>query len=414
MNVLHIVAGDLNGGAARGAYWLHLALLKKNVNSYILTNSKNNLNSNKIHALSKNFISRLKFSFLTRVVEVLKLPYYKRDKKIFSTGFDGIDITKHHLYKNADIINFHWINGLVNVNSMKSISKPIVWTIRDMWPMTGGCHYTFIACKKFEIKCGCCPYLNSEENQDLSYKILQNKIKNYPIKNLSIVGISKWISSQAKKSTVFKKSPIYTIGNCIDDRIFFPLNKLHAKKLLKLPLDKKIILVGSQNLKDFYKGFNLFLNSLKKIKTKNFHILIFGKLKDTDIKNYSHTKLGFIDSNEKMRKIYSAADVYVSPSTLEAFGKTVAEAMACGTPAVIFDKIGSVDIVSHKIDGYIASNSNPDELANGVDWILNNKSYKKIIRKSTKKIKDKFSFDKIAEKYKILYEKILKKSNYDN
>ena len=30
--------------------------------------------------------------------------------------------------------------------------------------MTGGCHYTYIACKKFEIKCGCCPYLNSEEN----------------------------------------------------------------------------------------------------------------------------------------------------------------------------------------------------------------------------------------------------------
>lgn len=407
MNILHIVAGDLNGGAARGAYWLHLALLKKNVNSYILTNSKNNLNSNKIHALSKNFISRLKFSFLTRAVEVLKLPYYTRDKKIFSTGFDGIDITKHQLYKNADIINFHWINGLVNIGSMKNISKPIVWTIRDMWPMTGGCHYVLNSCKKFEKNCGRCPSLNSRQKQDLSYKIHQNKIKNYPIKNLSIVGISKWISNHAKNSAVFKKRPIYTIGNCIDDKIFFPQSKFKAKKFLKLPLDKKIILVGSQNLKDFYKGFDLFLNSLKKIRTKNFHILVFGKLNNLEIKKYSHTELGFINSNSKMRKIYSAADVYVSPSTLEAFGKTVAEAMACGTPAVIFDNIGSVDIVSHKIDGYIASNSNSSDLANGIEWILNNRKYKILVKKSTKKIKNKFSFDKIGNDYKILYQKIL-------
>jgi glycosyltransferase involved in cell wall biosynthesis len=407
MNILHIVAGDLNGGAARGAYWLHLALLKKNVNSKILTNSNNNLNSNKIYALSKNFFSRVKFSLLTRSVEFLKLPYYQRHKKIFSTGFDGIDITNHYLYNDADIINFHWINGLVNIRSIKNISKPIVWTIRDMWPMTGGCHYALNSCKKFEKNCGRCPLLNSKQKQDLSYKIHQNKIKNYSVKNLNIVGISEWISNHAKNSVVFKKRPIYTIGNCINNKIFFPQSKSKAKKLLKLPLDKKIILVGSQNLKDFYKGFDLFLDSIKKIRTKNFHILVFGKLNNFKIKNYSHTELGFINSNSKMRIIYSAADVYVSPSTLEAFGKTVAEAMACGTPTVIFDKIGSVDIVSHKIDGYIASNSDTSDLANGIDWILNYKKYKILSKKSKKKIQDKFSFDKIGNDYKNLYKKIL-------
>ena len=82
MNILHVVAGDLSGGAARGAYWLHLALLKKNINSLFLTNAKDNLNNKRIEGLSQSFISRLKFSFLTRSTNLLKLTYFKRDKKI--------------------------------------------------------------------------------------------------------------------------------------------------------------------------------------------------------------------------------------------------------------------------------------------------------------------------------------------
>lgn len=403
LNVLHVIAGDLNGGAARGAYWLHLALLKENVNSFILTNSKNNLNSKRIEALSNNYISRLKFSILHRTTSLLKYRYLKRNKQIFSTGFDGIDITNHFLYKKADIINLHWINGLLKVKSIKKISKPIVWTIRDMWPMTGGCHHAMLNCKKFTKKCGFCPLLNSKNKHDLSFKILENKIISYAKKKLTIVGLSKWITKQAKSSSVFKNFPIKTIGNCINENNFFPLNKKKIKKKLMLPLDKYIIAVGAQNLSDFYKGFDLFLKSLKKIKTKKFHILLFGRSKSNVIKNYSYTDLGYIDRDSKLREIYSAADVYVSPSRVESYGKTVAEAMYCGTPTVVFNNTGSEDLVKHKINGYIARNFNPNDLARGIDWILNKNNSKKLFKIANKK----FNSKKIAKKYKQLYQKIL-------
>jgi glycosyltransferase involved in cell wall biosynthesis len=410
MNVLHVIAGDLSGGAARGALWLHQGLLKKNVNSNILTNSQNNLNSKRIYSLSKSFFFRLKLSLLTRSAEISKLIYYKRYKTIFSTGFDGIDITKHHFYKNADIVNFHWINGLVNVNTMKNISKPVVWTLRDMWPMTGGCHHVFVNCKNYQKECGFCPHLKSKESKDLSYKILHNKIKNYPFENLTIVGVSEWISENAKNSRIFKNVSIVTISNNVDRKIFFPINKIKTRKKFNLPLKSKIIAVGAQDLTDYYKGFDLFLKSLNNIKTKNFHILTFGKLTSKNLNKYKHTNLGYIKNNLKMREIYSLADVYVSPSRIESFGKCVAEAMACGTPSVAFSKTGSEDIITHKVDGYIASNLDSSDLANGIDWVLGYKNKKKIFNSSIDKINRNFSIEKISSKYKKLYENILLKN----
>ena len=72
MKVLHLIAGDLTGGAAKGAYWLHLALLEENIDSYIVTNSIEDYKSSKINALSKKFINRLNFSFFSRIFKLLE------------------------------------------------------------------------------------------------------------------------------------------------------------------------------------------------------------------------------------------------------------------------------------------------------------------------------------------------------
>jgi hypothetical protein len=59
---------------------------------------------------------------------------------------------------------------------LPKIRKPIVWTFRDMWPMTGGCHYT-LSCNNYKKTCGNCPQLNSNEKHDLSYFSQKKKIK---------------------------------------------------------------------------------------------------------------------------------------------------------------------------------------------------------------------------------------------
>lgn len=65
----------------------------------------------------------------------------------------------------------------------------------------------------------------------------------------------------------------------------------------------------------------------------------------------------------------------IVPSRQEAFGQTASEAMACETPALAFAHTGLLDIIDNKINGYLAEPYDTDDLAHGIEWILNNPNY---------------------------------------
>jgi hypothetical protein len=93
MNVLHIVAGDLTGGAARGAYWLHKGLIELGVNSKIFTNSKTTLGYENIMTLTSKKDKAI--NILSRQFDKLLLFFYPNRKRIiFSSGLFGLDFTK--------------------------------------------------------------------------------------------------------------------------------------------------------------------------------------------------------------------------------------------------------------------------------------------------------------------------------
>ena len=170
MKILHIVAGNLNGGAARGAYWLHQALVELGVDSRILTNSVARITDERIYYTTSTKKGKLLSWIRAQIDSDIQLIYPKRKRVIFSTGLVGFDFTKTNLYKESDVIHLHWINaGFVNIKHLSIINKPIVWTLRDMWPMTGGCHYTTGAgCENFKFGCGNCKQLGSNIKYDLS------------------------------------------------------------------------------------------------------------------------------------------------------------------------------------------------------------------------------------------------------
>ena len=92
---------------------------------------------------------------------------------------------------------------------------------------------------------------------------------------------------------------------------------------------------------------------------------------------------------------------------MESFGKSVLEAMACGTPCVIFENTGSTDIVTHKVDGYISKFMDTTDLARGIDWILNTPNKKQLTKNAIKKVRTKFNINHIASEYHNLYKNIL-------
>ena len=409
MNVLHLIAGDLNGGAARGAYWLHKGLLSLNQKSFILNNSRKDISEANIRNLIDSNFQKVRSYILPQIVSLPVRLYRERRQKIFSIGIDGYDITKYKEYEWADVIHLHWINGLVSINTLHKITKPIVWTLRDMWPMTGGCHYS-MDCANFVNGCGFCPQLTSSIKWDISRLIYNYKKKKLP-KQIKIVGISKWLTEMAKNSLVFKNYECITISNCVETSMFQPICKTHARQILNFPKNKKIVLCGSTNIEDFYKGFDLFLKSLLKLNRDVYHFVFFGSIRTNILKKYKicYTNLSYLTDTVSLRLAYSSADVFVAPSRMEAFGKTIVESMSCKTPVVCFDATGPKDIIDHKENGYKAIPFDPEDLANGINWVTSpHTNYKKLMVSAREKAIDAFDSKTIAQKYIKLYKSCLK------
>lgn len=411
MKVLHVVAGSLKGGAARGAYWLHLGLKELGVESKIFTNSKTTLGDDSIISVIRSKKDKL-FNMIRPQLDNFLIAFYRKRKRvIFSSGMVGVDFTKTKTYKEADIIHLHWINGgFVNIKHLSKIAKPMVWTMRDMWPMTGGCHYA-MECKNYKTGCGECKQLNSRNKYDLSKWILSRK-KRYLPKSTKIVGISHWLSEEAKKSELFTEFDVRTISNNIDTKDFFPVDKHITREILGIKTDKKIILVGSTGLKDFYKGFEKFIEAIDRLSKSKYFLCFFGNLEKNiaDSLGFEYKNFGYLNDDISLRLVYNCADVFVAPSLMDAFGKTLAEAMACGTPVVCFDATGPKDIVTQKIDGYKAKPFKSDDLASGIEWVINAPNYSELCKNAREKAVKKFENIVVAKKYVELYREVLRGS----
>jgi len=419
MKIIHFIAGNLDGGAAKGAFVLHEELCKIGIDSKVITNSSILYGDKTISIYKKNDGDISIFEKLIKKIKTLKTiirnkiynkiisSYKKRKKLIFSTGLTGSDFTYLKEFKDADIVHLHWINGLIDIRDLNKINKPIVWTIRDMWPLTGGCHYP-INCNNYITGCGKCEILGSNTLNDFSRYIFNKKIKYIPA-NTHIIGISDWLTSEAKRSKLFKDSNIQTIHNSINIKEFKPVSKSTARYILNLETEKKIILAGAQTLTDFYKGFDLFLEATKYLNPNDYFICFFGNLSSEVLKdfNFEYKHFGFIKQPAMLSLIYSASDVFVAPSIMEAFGKTIAESMACKTPVVCFDATGPKDIVTHKKDGFKAKPYEPKGLAEGIEWITNNPEYEKICDNARYKVTTKFNIKTLVGKYVNLYKSIL-------
>lgn len=412
LNILHIVAGDLDGGAARGAYWLHNGLVDEGINSKLLISGKVNVDDDLIVSLSGKKISRVK-SIVRSQIDPLILKFYKNKKEnIFSTGFVGYDFTKTEEYKQADIIHLHWVNaGFMNIKHLSKINKPIIWTLRDMWPLSGGCHYS-LDCERFKIGCGSCPQLGSSRLKDLSRLVIYRKLKYIPA-DLTVVGISHWLTQEAKRSLVFKKHKCITIANNIDVSGFELLDKNVARKILGIKTHKKLILCGSTNLKDFYKGFKKYLEALKYLDSDKIMLCFFGKFDEKIIEgfNFEYKSFGYLNDNISLNLVYSAADVFVAPSIQEAFGKTLAEAQCSGTPVVCFDCTGPKDIVDHKITGYKAKPFQSEDLAFGINWIIKHPNPGQLAKAARDKVLREFDSHVVAKKYIKLYNEVVHSKN---
>lgn len=317
----------------------------------------------------------------------------------------------------ARTVHLHWIgDGFLLIKAFSRFKSPVVWSFHDPWPFTGGCHYPG-SCLRYQESCGACPQLGSARSKDLSRWVRSQKRRHFRSADLTAVAQSRWLWQCARSSSLFRDRRIGLIPYGLDETLYKPLDRVLARRALNLPEEEKIIVMGAMNsTTDKRKGMDHLVTAARAPAGRGWgtktRLVVFGATDTPAVTDFGlDTRLmGMIHDDYSLALICSAADVFVAPSTEEAFGLTVLEAMACGTPCVGFDVGGIPDMIEDRQTGFLVRSVNGEALAEGIAWILQDEDRRKTLcRNAGGLVESKFTSRLYAQRYLNLYEEILKR-----
>lgn len=415
MKILLLSTNDIKPGAARAAYRLNKSLQSLGIDSQMLVQLKQSDDPTVIGARGGSGINKA-ITELRLTFDYLPLKFYScRESDGYSVQWLPDNVTSKVAQLNPDLICLQWIyGGYLQIETLAKFNKPLVWTLRDMWPFTGGCRYDR-DCARYTSSCGACPQLHSSKDWDLSRWVWQRKAKAWKNLNLNIVALSSWLGKCASSSSLFQDRRVEVIPNGIDTKKYKPLDRQIARKLLNLPQDKYLVLFGAVNATSHKrKGFHLLLPALQDLSQSNWQdkleLVIFGASKPKNPIDFGFNThyLGTLSDDLSLALVYSAADVLVAPSIQENLANTVLEAIACGVPCVAFNIGGMPDMIEHQQNGYLAQPYQIADLAQGIAWVLENEQrYQKLSHRAREKVEQEFTMEIQGHRYLSLFNEIL-------
>lgn len=412
MNVV-LFSSSVEGGAGGAAFRLHRGLRSIGVDSRLMVETP--LPDEADDATT--VLPRTRLSRALRLFRLNKLPlslYRRRDREApFSAQWMPDSAAGAATKLRPDVVNLHWVCGeFMRVESAAAMRAPIVWTLHDMWPFTGGCHHS-PGCERYADRCGACPVLRSRFQVDASRWIWLRKARAWRKADLTIVTPSTWMAQCAAGSSLFRHLRIEVIPNGIDTQAFRPGNRLQAREALGLPPDRKVALYVAWRNRSL-KGFDLLADALRRLSQcgwkESLELAVVGYLRPRDLPDTGVEArfLGRLSDSVSMRLAYAAADVYVAPSIHDNFPTTVLEAMACGTPCVAFNIGGMPDLIADGETGCLVTPFDAEEFARKVAHVLEDDARGRAMGESARqKVEQQYTVELFARRYRELFEDIL-------
>ncbi len=293
------------------------------------------------------------------------------------SGFYSKSATKRFLkvvdeYK-PDIIHLHNIHGYyINIellfNYIKEKKIPVVWTLHDCWSFTGHCaHFDYAGCEKWKSGCHDCVCKNQYPKS-----LTDNSKRNYAkkkelfsgIENMTIVSVSHWLDDLVTNSFLkaYNHAVIY---NGIDVDKFKHMDSDFRNKY---NLNNKTVILGVASVWSDRKGLDDFIKLAGMIDDKYRIVLVGLNKKQMRLMPENIIGLARTDTIEELAGLYSMADVFFNPSVEETFGLTVAEAILCGTPAIVYNATALPECVD-KDNGFVVEKHDLQTVADLIDKV---------------------------------------------
>jgi glycosyltransferase involved in cell wall biosynthesis len=404
VNILHISASDISGGAARAAYRIHRSLVEHS-EAYGLQSQLR-----VIHRLSDDptviggwpianggfWQSALGRRLHPRLSSHTVSRFRTGNPNLHSfawpaTGL-GRELLDRHRRGEADVVHLHWLgDATLSIEEIGRLPMPLVWTLHDQWTFCGAEHYTSPPApgesassdERFTLGYSPASRPSHEAGPDLNRRTWLRKRRAWRRPDRSSIQIlcpSTWLSVCARRSTLMADWPITVVPNPIDLQAWAPLDRRQARSWLHLPQDCPLVLFGAMGgTADPRKAADLLLEALQQMRTQvvgspleSLELVVFGQgrpAQPPDLGFPIHYS-GRLHDDLSLSLLFAAADLFVIPSRQDNLPNTALEAHACGTPVVAFRTGGLVDIVDDRVTGALAEPFDPASLAAAIRWVL--------------------------------------------
>ena len=409
MNILHISNTDLIGGRFSGYYMQHSLDSSFNVEMAVWD--------------KKSQSSHVKL--IPPGNPVLRFLAFQIMKLGFRLGLDGLTGSGSFLlpscdyFKQADVVHLHLIHNSTNFSMlslpMLSRLKPVIWTIHDSWAMTGGCVYSF-ECDRWMTGCSLrCPYPGRRSLFQHYVPYLHWRLKKWILKrtNVTLIVASQLMQDRVERSPLLRHLPCHQIPFGIDLEVFKPRSKSECRRKLGIALDSKVIAFRDVGLEsDRFKGLRWLMEALKIYEPQEpTTLLIFqdGKGFKVLAPKYTVIRTGWIDG-EDIAVAVSAADVFVMPSIQETFGLMAVEAMACGTPVIVFEGTSLPDVIKAPLGGIAVPAKDSVALAGAIKLLLDDEELRIELGMQARQIAEReFAFPRYVQRHINLYEEVIER-----
>jgi len=283
---------------------------------------------------------------------------------LLTADWPAWDVAGHPAVAAADLVNVHWVAGFVSVAGIRRLvesGRPVAWTLHDMRPFTGGCHYAS-GCEGFTTDCRACPQLALQLHAlpARSLARARRRLKGVP---LQFIAPSRWLAGELVRSRLFDEAShrVRVIPNGIDLDRYAAGDRAAARRRLGLPAEGLAILLGSVALDERRKGAGFAAEAVARAAAELARrgrspalVVVTDGSGELVIPGVACRHLGRLDEAGVLEAL-QASDLHLTMAREDNLPNTVMEAIACGLPVVATRIGGHPEMVADGVEGWLVA-----------------------------------------------------------